>query len=482
MGARWEALLLVLLVASWAVAVVSGYDEQREGEEAGGEEFGHHHRGGGEQKAGLFILEKSKQVVKTEAGGGRGVKGFRGRGSPSPMHIGFVSMEPNSLLIPQYMDASLILFVRRGEAKVGWIYKDRLVERQLKMGDIYRISAGSTYYIVNTGKAQRLQMICSIDTSESLGSDVFQSFFIGGGSNPTPVLAGFDTHTLTNAFNVTSDVLNSIMKQGRGPIVYMKGDAAEQARRLPSTLLPSKKNPTHEEDGDKEVKTWSWRKLLDLFVWKEAEEDHHRSSSINSNVDSPNPYNLFDRNPDFKNDYGWSLALDEGEYPPLRHSGVGVYLVNLTAGAMMAPHVNPSAAEFGVVLSGEGRVQVVFPNGSSAMDAEVKAGDAFWVPRYFPFCQVASRGGPMEFFGFTTSARRNRPQFLVGASSVLRTMMGPELAAAFGTSEERLRKVVELQKESAILPAWPRPAKGEEEQEKKEKGEGESLLFGRATA
>jgi oxalate decarboxylase/phosphoglucose isomerase-like protein (cupin superfamily) len=72
---------------------------------------------------------------------------------------------------------------------------------------------------------------------------------------------------------------------------------------------------------------------------------------------------------------------------------------------MLAPHVNPRATEYGVVLRGEGVIQVVFPNGSLAMSATVRAGDVFWVPRYFPFCQAASRGAPLEFFGFTTSAR-----------------------------------------------------------------------------
>lgn len=61
-----------------------------------------------------------------------------------------------------------------GEAKVGNIYKDDLAERTLKTGDIYRISAGSAFYIVNTGEGQRLHIICSIDPAESLGLREFQ--------------------------------------------------------------------------------------------------------------------------------------------------------------------------------------------------------------------------------------------------------------------------------------------------------------------
>lgn len=120
---------------------------------------------------------------------------------------------------------------------------------------------------------------------------------------------------------------------------------------------------------------------------------------------------------------------------------------------MMAPHVNPRATEYGVVLKGSGTIQIVFPNGTLAMNTEVREGDVFWVPRYFPFCQIASRKMPFEFFGFTTSARNNRPQFLVGASSVLKTMRGPELARAFGVSEDRLRHLVDAQRESTILPS-----------------------------
>ncbi|WP_423797085.1 cupin domain-containing protein, partial [Mycobacterium tuberculosis] len=81
------------------------------------------------------------------------------------------------------------------------------------------------------------------------------------------------------------------------------------------------------------------------------------------------------------------------DYHPLKHSDIGVYLVNLTAASMLAPHVNPQATEYGIVLAGYGTIQVVYPNGTSATKAEVKEGDVFWIPRFFPFCQIASRSG-----------------------------------------------------------------------------------------
>ncbi|OIT21910.1 vicilin-like seed storage protein [Nicotiana attenuata] len=120
---------------------------------------------------------------------------------------------------------------------------------------------------------------------------------------------------------------------------------------------------------------------------------------------------------------------------------------------MMAPHVNPTAIEYGIVLKGTGRVQIVYPNGTLAMNARVREGDVFWVPRYFPFYQIASTNGPFEFFGFTTSARRNHQQFLVGKNSLMQSLRGPEFATAFGISEKRLKRIANAQSEQVILPS-----------------------------
>ncbi|KAJ8560933.1 hypothetical protein K7X08_027123 [Anisodus acutangulus] len=120
---------------------------------------------------------------------------------------------------------------------------------------------------------------------------------------------------------------------------------------------------------------------------------------------------------------------------------------------MIAPNVNPTSIEYGVVLKGTGRIQIVYPNGTLAMNARVRYGDVSWVPRYFPFCQIASTNGPFEFFGFTTSTRRNHQQFLVGKNSLMQSLRGPEFAAAFGIGEKRLKRIANSQHEQVILPS-----------------------------
>ncbi|TKY48497.1 Vicilin antimicrobial peptides 2-2 [Spatholobus suberectus] len=448
MGSR-VSLLILFLVLCHGVAVTMGRFWRTEVEE------------GPPRPDKLFLMLKSKRVAKTDAGEMRVLESYGGRISERRLHIGFITMEPRSLFIPQYLDSTLIIFVRSGEAKVGFIYKDKLAQRHLKMGDVYQIPAGSAFYVVNIKEAQKLHIICSIDPSESLGVDVFQSFYIGGGAHPASVLSGFEPEILETAFNASGAELRKLFtRQHEGPIVHV-GDSHATSIWTKFLQLKEEEKLQHlremvqqeeeEEAGDEEEEqqtSWSWRKLLESVFGDEINKNTREKVTRKS----PHSCNLYDRKPDFKNSYGWSVAVDGSHYSPLKSSGVGIYHVNLSAGSMMAPHVNPRATEYGIVLKGSGRIQIVFPNGSNAMDTHIKEGDVFFIPRYFAFCQIASRSEPLEFFGFTTSAQRNRPQFLVGATSLMRTMVGPELAAAFGVSEETMRRVANAQHEAVILP------------------------------
>ncbi|MBA0711813.1 hypothetical protein Golax_010959 [Gossypium laxum] len=110
---------------------------------------------------------------KTDAGEMRVVRSHGRRIFEKLLHIGFIKIEPQTLFLPLYLDSNLILFVHTGQATVGLIYKDHMVERELKNGDVYQIPAGSTFYILNTEESQRLHIIYSIDPSESLNMGIF---------------------------------------------------------------------------------------------------------------------------------------------------------------------------------------------------------------------------------------------------------------------------------------------------------------------
>ncbi|CAD6203557.1 unnamed protein product [Miscanthus lutarioriparius] len=258
------------------------------------------------------------------------------------MHIGFITMEPKTLFVPQYLDSSITLFVHRGGVKVGYIHKDELVERKLKMGDVLHIDAGSTFCLVNTGKGQRLQIICSIDASDSLGfGPPYQAFYLGGAGHPASVISGFGPKTLGHAFNERG--------QGNGhDDVRDRGARCEGA----GAWRPGGRGDEGDECGSDDARrpTWSWRKLVNRFIGGAGGGGVTLESNKKGKKKggAPEPYNLYDSEPGFRNSYGWTVSVDKQQYEPLKHPDIGVYLVNLTSGSMLAPHVNPRATEYGV--------------------------------------------------------------------------------------------------------------------------------------
>lgn len=81
------------------------------GEERGGE------TGGGEVVQGedWFLMKESVPVIQTYAGTMMVLKGTGIRPIwQTPIHIGFITMEPQSLFIPQYLDSNIIFYVKKG--------------------------------------------------------------------------------------------------------------------------------------------------------------------------------------------------------------------------------------------------------------------------------------------------------------------------------------------------------------------------------
>lgn len=297
-----------------------------------------------------------------------------------------------------------------GEAKIGWIHKNDLVERQLKPGDVLRIPAGSTFYFVNTRKDHQLQIISSIEPVDpDLIGDLFTPFFIGGGEYPPSVFTGFDISTLTSSFNATPEEVG-VLTSARfaGSIIFITGKEANQLHQftgdMKSAVEKLKQNRRLARDDEEKIQieekrkeACSWTSILSsIFFGEAATQKNVAQSKVRDPVEAPDAYNIYDHDPDFKNDYGWSIEVNEHDYLPLKQSDISVFLVNLSAGSMMAPHVNPRATEYGVVIAGAGTVEVLHPNGTAAMKAKVSQGDVFWVPRFYPFCQVAAREGSLE--------------------------------------------------------------------------------------
>lgn len=121
---------------------------------------------------------------------------------------------------------------------------------------------------------------------------------------------------------------------------------------------------------------------------------------------------------------------------------------------MMGPHWNPRATEIAVVLQGQGMVRVVCPSDAPQCKNarfRVKEGDVFAVPRFHPMAQISFNKDSLVFMGFSTMAQYNRPQFLAGKWSVLRTIDEDILAMSFNVSNTTIKHFIPAQSESVIL-------------------------------
>lgn len=137
---------------------------------------------------------------------------------------------------------------------------------------------------------------------------------------------------------VSSEEVEEILSsQNQGPIVHLSDSheprsmwskflqlkGQERLRHMKRMAELQQERPREQDEDGEEIK-WSWRKLLTSVFGTENKKERETRKA-------PDSYNLYNRNPDFKNNYGWSIAVDDSDYSPLRHSGIGVYLVNLTA-------------------------------------------------------------------------------------------------------------------------------------------------------
>jgi hypothetical protein len=134
---------------------------------------------------------------------------------------------------------------------------------------------------------------------------------------------------------VTTDEVREMMtRQQESPIVFLGDSRAprpspwrkflqlkEQDRLQHLKRMVKFQQPPNQEE---EQMAWSWRNLLNSIFGQENKKKCE-------NGKSPDSFNIYDRRPNFRNNYGWITAIDESDYQPLRHSGIGVCLVNLTA-------------------------------------------------------------------------------------------------------------------------------------------------------
>ncbi|KAL3630316.1 hypothetical protein CASFOL_023300 [Castilleja foliolosa] len=344
----------------------------------------------------------------------------------------FFTLEPNSLFLPALLHADMIFYVHTGSGKLSWTYEDELKSTEITRGDVFRLEQGSFFFINSNLETETERQKLRINAIFFDSNNDLHEPAIGPYSSIRDMVLGFDREVLKSAFKVPEEVIDDLLNGTSPPAIVhglqrTKKAAFEMEAQFMSSFLGTR-----------------GFNIVELNKKKKKKKSDAKL------------YNLFKEDKDFENCNGWSTTVTGKKLSALRGSDVGLFMVNLTAGSMMGPHWNPTATEVAVVLQGRGMVRVVcssFSNGTHCRNKsfEVEEGDVFAVPRFHPMAQISFNNGTLVFMGFSTSAKKNHPQFLAGQASVFRSLDKDVLAMSFNVSNTTLDQLLAPQHESVIL-------------------------------
>ncbi|MBA0861056.1 hypothetical protein Goshw_023983 [Gossypium schwendimanii] len=390
----------------------------------GVESYSHRHA----STVGQLVLKHDRKLL-TQTEHGEISAAIVTDGTKGPYHLQFITLEPNSVFLPVLLHANMVFFVHTGSGTLSWTDDDDMRDVNLRKGDVYRLPEGSAFYVQSSLEAEREKLrIYAIFTNAE--DDIYEPS-IGAYSSITDVVLGFDTRVLQAAFKVPEDLIE-IMRASKPPAII---HAVQKEGKM--------------------LVEWQAR-LLKAFLGDNRDGFFH---SINGKKTKKKmrAYNVLEADPDFENCNGWSLTVDRKDLHILKHSNIGLFMVNLTKGSMMAPHWNPRASEIAIVLQGQGMVRVVCSSNAKECECRdmryrVREGDIFAVPRFHPMAQMSFNNDSFVFMGFSTlTTKRNHPQFLVGKKSALRIMDKQILALSFNVSNATIDQLLQPQRESVIL-------------------------------
>ncbi|KAE7999893.1 hypothetical protein FH972_004281 [Carpinus fangiana] len=368
----------------------------------------------------LVKKEERRSLVATEYGEISATEIIDGMGAL--YHLQFLTLEPNSLFLPVLLHADMVFFVNTGSGRLSWVVdQDEMRRVNVRRGDIYRLQAGSIFYIQSSLAPERQKLRIYAIFANTEESPYEQS--IGAYSSINNLVRGFDKKVLQAAFKVPEDLIEAITEGTKAPAIVHAG--------------PTKEKTLWELEA----------RFLKVFL-----------SDTGGMVLSKKTrtFNILEADPDIENCYGRSTTVTRKNFDLLKDSNIGLFLVNLTKGSMMGPHWNPMATEMAIVLQGQGMVRAVCS--SSANESECKnmrfmvmEGDVFTVPRFHPMAQMSFNNDSFVFMGFSTTRRRNHPQFLAGKRSVLQTLDKEVLAVSFNVTNTTIDQLLASQADSILL-------------------------------
>lgn len=324
-----------------------------------------------------------------------------------------ITLEEDGLALPRYTDAHHIFYVLEGCARVElyypWSYPANV--RTVGEGDILVVPRGWVHWWYNEGKG-KLRVFAVADTSAGPKPGLYNNFFLAGASKEEygGILHGFSKDVLSRAWDVSEDTVAELLEsQSEVGIIKLK-----EKLNLPKPREDNKACNGGPCIGD-------FRYNIDA-----AESDYRVE------------------------DGGELTLLNCYKLPVLKKVGFGAIRVMLKPGAVVAPNWSPNAHAIGIVTRGKGRIQATTPDGESALDMDLKEGDLFLIPRFYPTVKLAEEDNHLEYLLITTVSNPTQ-SFLAGMGSVFAALPTDVRRAALAIDKELEEKICERRRGDAVI-------------------------------
>ncbi|CAL5436954.1 unnamed protein product [Camellia sinensis] len=345
----------------------------------------------------------------------RGIENYR---------LAILETEPQTFVVPNHRDANGIFFVTR-EGSITLVHQDRRESFNLRCGDILRIPAGTTVYLINKSNNEKLVIMTLLQPVSIPGH--FEAFFGPGGENPESYFSAFSSSLLEAALNTKRDKIQRLFGQREGIIIKA---SEEQIKAMAH----------HEEGGG---------------IWPFGGE-------------SKRTCNLFSKHPFQSNQYGQLYQVDPDECRDLRELNLAIGFANFTGGSMTAPYYNSRATKIAVVTNGDGYFEMACPHlsslefgGSSSSRGSHPQQRRSSGPRYqkvsgrlsrgvvfiIPVVTVASKNQNLQIVCFDVNALNNEKFPLAGRRNIINQLSPDAKELAFTAPAREVDEVFKNQED-----------------------------------
>lgn len=304
------------------------------------------------------------------------------------------TLHPRGLSLPKYSDSAQICYVLEGTGLVGVVFPDTEQQcvKKVRKGDAIPMPLGSFSWWFNNSKAD-LCVLSLGDTSEAHRPGEYANFHLAGrkGKAWGGIMHGLSTDFVAQAWDLDEATVKTLLEGQTGAAIVKVSTGLNIPEPTSEVLAPAYGEFVYNcEDAKRDV-------------------DVKRGGRVS--------------------------VLTSDNLPILKKIGLSADLVKLDPGAMCSPGFSADAAyQVTYVVRGSGRVQVVNNEGERIIDAEIKGGHFFIVPR---FCVVSKRAGKdgLEWFSIIT---KEKPIFshLAGKTSVWKALSPEVLCASFNVDAE----------------------------------------------